>query len=115
MELPEIQAYTYVYELLLELYEIKCNKNKSEFRDYFFEKFRVSMTNACDVIGHGFSEVDQLEMSMSMTRDSLKRCIEGNIDDIDEVDSNEFAALVKLDCNIQCNKTLHKPISVCKL
>jgi hypothetical protein len=73
------------------------------------------MTTACDVLGHRFSEVDQLEMSMSMTRDSLKRYNEGNIYDIDDADSNEFAAFVKLDCNIQCSNTLHKPISVCRV
>ena len=70
------------------------------------------MCNAGDVLGHGSnktSEADQMDILMSVTRDNLKRCIEGDIDGINEIDSKAFSASVKLDCYIQCNKTGNRP------
>ena len=72
------------------------------------------MTNADDVLGHKFRPIGNINVDDK--GQSKKRCIESNInDDIDEVDSNEYAALVKLDCNIQCNQTLNVLVSVCRV
>ena len=76
------------------------------------------MCNAGDVLGHGSnktSEADQMDILMSVTRDNLKRCIEGDIDGINEIDSKAFSASVKLDCYIQCNKTGNRPVPVCRM
>jgi hypothetical protein len=56
------------------------------------------------------SEADRVDILMSVTRDNLKRCIEGDIDGINEINCKTFSASVKLDCYIQCNKIVYRPV-----
>jgi hypothetical protein len=103
--------------LLLELYEIKACKTKNEFLEYFYEKFRGSIANAHEVLGDGLktvNEADQIDIIMAMTKDNLKKCIEGDMDGCNEIDTKAFPSSVKLDCYIQCNRTFNIPITVCR-
>jgi hypothetical protein len=119
----EIKAFAWVQELLSELHAIKSSKSIHEFNVYFLELFRSCMQNSGDVLGDGsykFNEANEFEGSLLSSRQNLQKCIEGNVNEIDEtgeIGASEIASdcVIKLDCFIVCNATSNKPVDVCRV